>query len=412
MVLRSGLAQRKDKVRLAVIGVADRGAANLAGVAEEEIVALCEIDEPRAVAARKQFPNAQFFVDYRVMFDKVMNKIDAVVISTPDHSHCLPALLAMAQKKHVYCEKPLAHTVQEVRLMQAAAARAKVITQMGTQIHAGENYRRVVEIVQSGVLGAIERVDVWCSRRPDGGRKLKPVQKVKFDPDLWCGPVDSDFFYATHANWPHFHWRWWWEFGGGVHADMGCHFTDLAHWALNLGAPISISAEGQSIPNADNGVPWVLKVDYMYPKTEQRPAIPLTWYHGVPGPDLTGKTRYPGFNDGVFFTGSKAKLVANYSKYQLLPEEFAQDFKAPPKTIPASIGHHREWLEAIRGNGKALCDFGYSGTLAEAVLLGNVAYRSGGKLTWDTNTGKISGGDNPDAYLSMTPRQGWEYPKI
>jgi len=401
----------KNPVRVAVIGVADRGAENLKGVAAESIVALCEIDEPRAVAARKQFPKAQFFTDYRAMLDKVGKEIDAVVVSTPDHTHAHATLSAIALGKHVYCEKPLCHTVGEVRRVMKAAAAKKVVTQMGTQIHAGDNYRRVVEIVQSGKLGAVQRVHVWCSRRPDPGRVMKaPVNRLKFDLDQWLGPVPEDFFYAGHLNWPHFHWRWWWPFGGGVLADMGCHFTDLPFWALELGSPSAVKATGTELPNADNTVPQTLRVDYTFPATKGRGEVKLTWYHGVPGPDLDGKVRFPGFNDGVLFEGEGGKkLLANYSSYQLLPDEFAKDFKAPDVAVAKSVGHHREWLDAIRGDGKTLCHFGYSGPLTETVLLGNIAYRAGVELKWDDDKG-LTDSKEANALLSLEPRKGWEWP--
>ena len=224
-----------QKVRLAVVGVAARGKANLDGVAHEEIVALCDVDEANAADARKRFPSAAFYTDYRKMLDAVASKVDAVVVSTPDHNHALPALIAMNAGKHVYCEKPLAHSVSEVRQMQAAATKNKVVTQMGTQIHAGDNYRRVVEIVQAGKLGPVKRVHVWCSRRPDAmSRVPMPTPGVKFNADLWVGPAPTEFFYAkgpSNHPWPHFDWRWWWEFGGGVLADMACHFMDLPFWA-------------------------------------------------------------------------------------------------------------------------------------------------------------------------------------
>ena len=404
--------ESKNPVRLAVIGVADRGAENLKGVAAESIVALCEIDEPRAAAARKQFPKAQFFTDYRTMLDKIGKEIDAVVVSTPDHTHAHATLSAIALGMHVYCEKPLCHTVGEVRRVMKAAAEKKILTQMGTQIHAGDNYRRVVEIVQAGKLGAVKRVHVWCSRRPDPGRVVKaPANKLKFDLDQWLGPIPEDFFYAAHLNWPHFHWRWWWPFGGGVLADMGCHFTDLPFWALGLGSPSTIKASGTELANTDNTVPQTLQVDYTFPATKTRAEVKLTWYHGVPGPSLDGTAKYAGFSDGVLFEGEGGKkLIANYSKYQLLPGEFAEDFKAPDATIAKSVGHHREWLDAIRGEGKPLCHFGYSGPLTETVLLGNVSYRAGGiALKWDADKGTTDSKE-ANAFLSMEPRKGWEWP--
>ena len=406
------VGESKNPVRLAVIGVADRGAENLKGVAAESIIALCEVDEPRAAKARADFPKAKFFTDYRAMLDKVGKDIDAVVVSTPDHTHAHATLSAIALGKHVYCEKPLCHTVGEVRRVMKAAAEKKILTQMGTQIHAGDNYRRVVEIVQAGKLGAVKRVHVWCSRRPDPGRVVKaPANKLKFDLDQWLGPIPEDFFHATHLNWPHFHWRWWWPFGGGVLADMGCHFTDLPFWALGLGSPSTVKASGTELANTDNTVPQTLRVDYTFPATKTRAEVKLTWYHGVPGPSLDGTAKYAGFSDGVLFEGEGGKkLIANYSKYQLLPGEFAKDFKAADATIAKSVGHHREWLDAIRGEGKPLCHFGYSGPLTETVLLGNVSYRAGGiELKWDAEKGTTDSKE-ANAFLAVEPRKGWAWP--
>ena len=395
----------RDKVRLGVVGVADRGAANLAGVQGEEIVALCEVDEPRADKARKQFPQAKFFTDYRRMLDAVGKELDGVVVSTADHTHACTGLAAMRAGKHLYCEKPLAKSVHEARLMVKEAAGRKLVTQMGTQIHAGENYRRVVEVVQSGLLGDIKQVHVWCSRKPDGMKKVTPVAGVKFDLAQWLGPVPEEFFYADAKNWPHFNWRWWWAFGGGVLADMGCHFMDLAFWALDLKAPTKVQAAGTPIPGAENAVPQTLKVDYEFP-TAAGP-LPLAWYHGVTGPDLAGQRTFAGFPDGVLFEGSKASLVANYGKYKLVPDDFAKEFNAPTPTLAKSVGHHEEWVSAIRGTGKPLCHFGYSGVLTEAVLLGNVAYRTGDALVWDGVKGEVANTKAAAKFVTPDFRGGW-----
>ncbi len=403
----------KDKIKIALIGVGGQGEFTQKNITSEEVVALCDVDENRegVPAGRKLFPKAEFFTDYRKLFDKLGKTIDAVAVCTPDHHHAHPTLTALGLGKHVYCEKPLCHNIGEVRAVQKLAAEKKAVTQMGTQIHAGDNYRRVVEIVQSGALGKISRVKVWCSRRPDGGRDMvPPAKKPKFDLDLWRGPVAEDFFYANHLNWPHFHWRWWWPFGGGVLADMGCHFMDLAFWALDLGAPTKVKASGEAIPNADNTVPNTLRVDYTIPATKTRGEVQLSWFHGVGGPDLEGTEKYTGFADGVLFEGEDGKkLVSHYGKHQLFPEAFAKAFKPPAQSIAKSVGHHQEWLDAIRGTGKPLCHFGYAGPLTETVLLGNVAYRSGQELTWDTVKGQT---DKKEAneFLSRQPRKGWEYP--
>jgi predicted dehydrogenase len=415
-VIRAMNPPPSEKLNLAVIGVADRGADNLAGVAHENVVALCDVDEPRAGKARGRFPDAAFFTDYRKLFDAVANRFDAVVVSTPDHSHCLPAAIALTLGKHVYCEKPLAHTVHETRLLRKLAAEKKLVTQMGTQIHAQENYRRVVEIVQAGLLGPVERVHVWLGSRPPAGKRVGTKPSAKFDIDLWLGPTPAEFFEAVHPDtpfkdkqWPHFHWRYWWEFGGGQLADFGCHFIDLPYWALGLTAPTSVSATGKKTYSGDNTVPDVLRVDYQFPAVGSRPPVHLTWYHGVPGPDLDGKETYRGYGSGVLFVGAKGKLVADYNKYTVLPEEFAKGFAPPPKSIPPSVGHHKEWTEAAKTGGKTTCHFGYSGLLTEAVLLGNVAYRAGKELTWDTATGKTNV-PGAEQFLGKEYRKGWELP--
>ncbi|HUR55759.1 MAG TPA: Gfo/Idh/MocA family oxidoreductase [Gemmataceae bacterium] len=405
-----------EKLNIAVIGVADRGAANLAGVSHENVVALCDVDDARLGAAKAKFPNAAGFIDYRKLFDKASNTFDAVVVSTPDHSHALPACIAMSLGKHVYCEKPLAHSVNEVRLMRTMAAKnPKLVTQMGTQIHAGENYRRVVEIVQAGLLGPISRVHVWNSSKPVGGKKTGGKPTPAFDTDLWCGPTPVKYFEAMmnpspwKQAWPHFHWRWWWEFGGGTLADLGCHYIDLPFWALGLTAPTGVQATGKKTYAGDNDVPDVMQVDYEF-SPPGRPAVKLSWYHGVGGPSLDSKEAYKGYGSAVMFVGTKGTLIADYGKYTVLPGEFAKDFKPPQKSIPASIGHHKEWTEAIKGNGKTTCHFDYSGGLTEAVLLGNVSLRAAEEIAWFPEKCKTHTA-NADKFLGREYRKGWELPK-
>jgi predicted dehydrogenase len=402
----------RQRVRLGVIGVNGQGAYNW-GEADRtglaEIVALCDVDATRSVPVIKRFPKARFVEDYRRLLDQPRD-LDAVIIATPDHHHALPALLAMRAGKHVYCEKPLAHSVHEVRLMMEAA-RNKLVTQMGTQIHAEQNYRRVVEIVQSGMLGPVRRVHVWCSRRPDAMFRVKepatPPQGLNYD--LWLGPAPQrgypPYRFGTHGI--HFDWRWWWDFGGGVLADMACHFMDLPHWALNLRHPTTIAATGRVTYKGDNEMPDLMQVEYEYPARGAQPPVHLTWYHGQPGPDLQGKVTYQGFDSGVLFEGEKGNLVADYGKYRLLPEERFKGVEVPKPTIARSVGHHREWLQAIQNNGSTTCNFDYSGALTETVLLGNVAYKAGGKIQYDAKTGRVTGARNAEQYLQREYRRGW-----
>lgn len=393
-----------ERINLAVIGVAGRGADNLAGVAGENVVALCDVDEGRAVAARKAHPRAQFFQDFRRVFD--LKGVDAVVVSTPDHMHAIPALTAMRTGKHVYCEKPLAHTVHEVRVLRDAAARHRVVTQMGTQIHAGDNYRRVVEIVQSGVLGPVGRVHVWCSKRPDVRHLARRPVAVPpgIDYDLWLGPAPARPFDPAFVP---FHWRWFWEFGGGILADMACHYMDLPHWALDLRTPSTVGAAGRKLGEGDQPVPDVLQVDYRYPARGKQPPVHLTWYSGSQGPGRDAPGSFHGFSSGVLFVGSAGQLVADYGRHLLLPKDRFRDFKAPPPSIPASIGHHKEWLDAIRNGGTPSCNFEYGGALAEAVLLGNVSFRSGSSFIWNGGAGRTDSSE-ANRFLRREYRKGWE----
>ncbi len=392
----------KDKLNLAIIGVARRGGANLSGVKHENIVALCDADERQAVKARKQFPKALFTTDYRGLMDR--EDIDAVVISTPDHTHALPTVMALRAGKHVYCEKPLTHTVQETRLVTQLAAEKGLVTQMGTQIHAGDNYRRVVELVQSGAIGEVDEVHIWVggSHAPGDIPDPAPVPEG-LNYDLWIGPAE---YRRYHADLVPGKWRGWWDFGGGTFGDMGCHTFDLAHWALDLRTCLSVEAEGPPV-HPESTQAWTV-ARYQYPARGSKPPVKLTWYHGDKRPPGQDKTAAKDWNLGILFVGSEGKLYANYNKHFLLPAETFKDFKRPDPWIPKSIGHHREWTEACKGNGTPLCSFDYAGPLTETVQLGNVAYRSGKRLEWDHKAMKITNAPDANQFLRYEYRKGWE----
>jgi len=398
-----------EKLGVAVIGVTGQGQWNLGQVANPEaaeicnIVALCDVDEQKAAEARAKFPNARFYTDFRKMFEQ--KDIDAVVIATPDHTHAAAALPALRLGKHVYCEKPLAHTVREVQLMREAAARAKVVTQMGTQIHSRNNYRRVVEVIQSGGIGAVREVHVWVER--EWGGKERPTETPPIPEglhyDLWLGPAP---YRPYHPAYLPADWRGWWDFGGGTLADMACHYMDLPHWALDLRHPVTIEAEGP--PVHPESCPIWLIVKFQYPARGKMPPVNLTWYNGKRRPHYFQEGKLPQWGDGVLFVGEKGMLLAEYDKHVLLPEKDFAEYKRPEPYIPESIGHHLEWLEACKSGEKTTCNFDYSGALAQTVLLGNVAYRSGKKIEWDAKRQKITNTRDADKFVDLVRRKGWE----
>jgi predicted dehydrogenase len=394
-----------ERLNLGVIGVDNQGAYNLKNVSSENIVALCDVDTARAGKAREAHPKAQFFQDFRKLVE--VKGLDAVVVATPDHTHAVAALAAIGAGLHVYCEKPLAHSVHEVRAMMKAAEEHKTVTQMGTQIHAGENYRRVVEIVKAGVIGPVRRVQVWCAKRPDERHlaKTPPAVPATLDYDLWTGPAPMRPYDPAFLP---FHWRWFWDFGGGILADMACHFMDLPHWALDLCTPQTVQATGKKLGRGDHDVPDILQVDYHYPARGDQPPVALTWYSGVPGPDLAASKAFHGYANGVLFEGEKGQLLADYGRHTLLPEDQFKDWKPPTPSIPNSVGHHKEWIEAVKTGGPTTCNWAYSGALAETVLLGNVAFHCGRKIEWDDKLGRVTNVPDADQYLRREFRKGWQ----
>lgn len=396
----AGSRSANDKLNIAVIGVAARGEANLNGVAGENIVALCDIDAARLGKAAERFPNAKTTDDYRRIFDQP--NLDAVVVSTPDHMHAIPVAQALRQGLAVYCEKPLAHSIFEVRTIRNLTRENKAVTQMGNQIHAGSNYRRVVELVKAGVIGDIKRVHVW---QGGGVRTGKRVTEGTVPPginyDLWTGPAPMRPFHESHF---HFNWRYWWDFGGGQLADFGCHFMDLPFWALDLKAPTTVVGTGKKGHDGDNACPNFMQVEYEFPERGKLPPVHMTWYHGGWMPE--GAEAY-GKNSAVLFEGEDGRLLADYGTRKLFMQAGKEARPVEP-TIPDSIGHHQEFLEAVRSGGPTTSNFEYGGTLTESVLLGNVSYRAGQKkLEWDAENLKATNLPEADAFIRREYRKGW-----
>ncbi len=400
---RTALAAKgpNEKLNLGCVGVANKGAHNIDNLTSENIVALCDVDSLHLGKMADRFPKANKYADFRVMLDKEKN-LDGLVVSTPDHTHAIPVVWGLRRGLDIYCEKPLAHSVYEVRQMREEAARNKAVTQMGTQIHAGDNYRRVVEIVQSGQIGPVSRVHVWMggSIRPGiRARKGNPPETVDYD--LWTGPAPMRPFHESHF---HFNWRYWWDFGGGTLADFGCHYMDLPFWALDLRYPTTVAAKGEKTSQGDNDVPDNMQVEYHFAARGEQPPVHLTWYHGAWKPE--GAEDY-GKNSAVLFEGTRGRLLADYGTRKLFMDDGEEP--APPKpTIPNSIGHWAEWAEACKSRGPTTCNFDYSGALAEAALLGNVSYRAGEqKLDWDAEALRATNTSDADPFIRREYRKGW-----
>ena len=394
-----------EKLAIGCIGTENRAAANIAEIQGENIVALCDIDKNYLDHASSRFPDARTYADYRELIDKEKGKIDAVVVATADHSHAPATIRAIRNGIHVYCEKPLTHTVYEARVIAEAAKEMGLATQLGTQVHAGENYRRVVEMIQSGVIGDVTEVHVWVGKGWGGGDRPKEGQKppMTLSWDLWLGPAPVRPF--AEGRYHPAQWRRWWDFGQGTLGDMACHYMDLPFWALGLRHPTSCEAEGPKVH--PETCPLGLIVRYEFPETVMKKGpIQFTWYDGNFIPKTVSGERVPG--SGVMFVGTEGKMFANYKNYRLFPVEKFAGYQPPKPIIPRSIGHHAEWITACKFDSPTTCNFDYSGALTEAVLLGNVAFRSGKKLEWDAQALKAPNCPDADKYISKEYRTGWE----
>ncbi|KAA5542655.1 Gfo/Idh/MocA family oxidoreductase [Roseiconus nitratireducens] len=393
-----------QKLKLLCVGTANRARANIEGVDQEDIVALCDVDGRYLEAAKSKYASAATYRDYREMIDAEADKADAIVIATADHNHAPAAIRAIGSGLHCYCEKPLTHTVHEARVIAEAAKQAGVVTQMGTQIHAGDNYRRVVEIIRSKAIGDVQEVHVWVGKGWGGGDRPEhgDVPPPHLDWDLWLGPA-PERPYAEGRYHPA-NWRRWWDFGQGTLGDMGCHYMDLPFWALDLRHPTHVRAEGPEVH--PETCPLGLKVHYQFPARGDAPPVKLTWYDGNLVPSQVNGKEVPG--SGVMFVGDAGEMFANYGSYRLYPEEKFQGYEPPPATIPRSIGHHREWIQACKEGGETTCNFDYSGALTESVLLGNVAFRAGKPLRWDAKQLRATNCPEADALIRKQYRSGWE----
>ncbi|MEO6435165.1 MAG: Gfo/Idh/MocA family oxidoreductase [Tepidisphaeraceae bacterium] len=397
-----------EKLNLAFVGVDGKGgdALHQFGSTNCNYVALCDIDSNKLGKAAAAHQGARAYIDFRKMLEQ--KDIDAVVISTTDHTHAVIAMAAMQLGKHVYCEKPLTHDIYEARLLTEAARKYKVATQMGNQGHATDGSRRQVEWMQSGQLGTIKSVHVWTDRPiwPQGVKRPTETPKAPdhIAWDLWLGPAPERPF---HPGYLPNDWRGWWDFGTGALGDMACHIMDTAYWALDLRDPISV--EAQSEGGTSESPPLWSIIRYEFPATKARPALSMTWYDGKKKPpaELTGGKESPEGN-GVLIVGEKATMFAPYTQMpSLIDGEKHTSFKAPTTTLASSIGHFQEFVLAAKGGPRAGSNFDYAGPLTETVLLGNLAVRSGKKIEWDARSMTCRNVPDANQYVRREYRKGW-----
>lgn len=373
-----------DKLNIAGIGVGGMGAGDLKDMQNENIVALCDVDWSRAAETFKKYPNAKKYKDFRKMLEK-QKDIDAVVVATPDHVHAVASMMAIKMGKHVYCEKPLTYTIYEARMLTEAARKAGVATQMGTQGHASESIRLLCEWIWDGAIGKVHEVHAWTPHPvwPQGIDRPKETPRVPdtLDWDLWIGPAR---YRAYHPCYLPQMWRGWWDFGTGGLGDMGCHIFDHIVWALKLGYPTSVEASHSYFvpevtwdkPKNEETYPRASIVYYKFPARDNFPPLKLTWYDGglmPPRPEDLEEGRQMGDQfGGALYFGDKGKILCGShgaNGLRLIPETKMKEYQLPPKSLPRSIGHRQEWIEACKGGKPAAANFKYAGPLTETVLL-------------------------------------------
>ena len=424
-----GYVPPSDKLNIACIGVNGKGYSDIASVAKtENVVALCDVDDVMMAETLKStkkdnLPHYDMLVaankyrDFRKMLE-AEKSIDAVTVSTPDHTHAVIALTAMRLGKHAFVQKPLTFTVQEARLLAKVAKEMKLVTQMGNQGHASEEARLINEWIADGAIGEVTEVHTWTNRPiwPQGIERPQelPALPSTFDWDLWLGPAPVRPYHPAYVP---FNWRGWWDFGTGALGDMGAHIIDHPFWALELGLPDTVQAS--STPFNDETFPQASKVHYHFPARGKKPAVDFTWYDGGLLPlrpeELEPTRRLGNGSGGMIFVGSKGKLMSGAlaESPRLIPEPKMKEYKLPPKTLPRSPGCAEEWIAGIKNGTPALANFDYAARLTETMLLGNIAIRLTSKNTVLKYDGaKMAFTNMPEAnqYLTREYRAGWSLP--
>ncbi len=399
-----------EKINLGVIGCGSMGNSNMHAVQGQKdvnLVALADVDQKhlgRTIDSLKKAKAANHqptgYHDYRKLLDR--QDIDGVIIATPDHWHAITAIHAMQAGKDVYCQKPLSHNLKEGQVMVQAARKHQCVTQMGNQIHATENYHRVVEIVQSGVLGDISLIRIWMAEnRFPQGRGTAPEKKppAELDYDFWLGPAPQHPYTRLRS---HSTWRYFWDYGGGHFLDFVCHLHDLVHWGMQVDAPRTVAAAGGKYQvQDDSDTPNTLLATYEYPEFLVEWSMTGINAHGLEGRGA-----------GVMFQGTQATLHCHYNDFKILAEGKDQQIELPAKTLARSPGHERQWLDRIKTRQLCDCDFEYGHRLTSVGHLGNIAYRTGEKLKWDSQAERITNHPQANDFLTREYRTPYTLPEV
>ena len=400
-----GYTAPSDKLNVAGIGIGGKGHPNLVGMATENIVALCDVDWKYAEKCFNEFPNAKRYWDWRLMFDEMEKSIDAVMIATSDHTHAVIAATSLSLGKHVFCQKPLTHSIYESRLLTQLAAKHQVATQMGNQGNSGDGVRQLCEWIWNGEIGEVEEVHAWTDR-PIWPQGLERPQKEMAVPktlnwDLFIGPAPMRPFNEIYTPW---NWRGWWDFGTGAFGDMACHVLDPVYRALKLGYPEKI--RGTSTPFNTESAPQAEMVEFSFPLRENMPKIAMPpvkiyWYDGGLLPVISerlpeGENLMADGLGGCIFVGSKDTLICGSGGFHSrLISGRVPNVKPYLRRIPGATGyidgpHEQDWIRACKESPESRTEptsnFAYSGPFNEMVLLGVLAIRLQSlnkSLEWD-----------------------------
>ncbi len=400
-----------ERLNFACIGVDGKGSSDSDSAGKHgNIVAVCDIDDQRLAKKARRYPKARKFNDYREMLTEMEKEIDAVTVSTPDHSHAPASMFALRRGKHVFCQKPLTWSIHEARALREMAAKKGVATQMGNQGTSNTGLREAVEIVQSGAIGDVSEVHVWTNRPiwPQGTGRPTETPKVPshIHWDLFLGPAAERPYHSAYHP---FKWRGWLDFGTGALGDMACHTANMAIMALDLFDPISVEAEHSGIVENET-FPKYSTITTEFAKRGELPPCKMFWYDGgkLPPKELAQGQKMS--NSGSMLIGSKGTLFSpnDYgAAFVLLPKEKFVDYTKPEPTLPRSPGHFTEFANACKGGPAAMSNFDYAGRLTETILLGNLALRAGKKVEWDAKNLKATNAPELEPFIRREYRSGW-----